>query len=102
MKPILVTSGEPAGIGPDLCFDLAPSDIPTVVLGDKNMLAARASKLGRAITFIDYTPGMRVSCSQNHITVLHIPCSSTVVPGVLDLDNVPYVLTMLEMATDLC
>jgi 4-hydroxythreonine-4-phosphate dehydrogenase len=102
VKPILVTSGEPAGIGPDLCFDLVASDVPTVVLGDINMLAIRASKLGREIAFVNYTPGMRVSCSPNHLTVLHIPCSSTVVPGVLDLDNVPYVLTMLEMATDLC
>ena len=36
MKPIAVTSGEPAGIGPDICLDLAASDLspPLVVIGD--------------------------------------------------------------------
>ena len=42
MKPLLVSSGEPAGIGPDLCLTLAECELPLVVLCDKVLLAARA------------------------------------------------------------
>ena len=46
--PLVVTSGEPAGIGPDLCVQLAvaPPDIPFVVIADKNLLQQRAAQLG--------------------------------------------------------
>lgn len=102
MRPLLVTSGEPAGIGPDLCLDLAQSEIPLVVLADKDVLAKRALQLGRIIHFKDYVSGEPVTASANYITVLHIPCPSTVVPGVLNPDNASYVLSMLGMAADLC
>ena len=45
--PVLaVTSGEPAGIGPDICLDLAFADLPCrcIVLGDKNLLQSRAEQ----------------------------------------------------------
>ena len=48
--PVLaVTSGEPAGIGPDICLDLAFAELPCrpVVLGDKDLLAQRAEMLGK-------------------------------------------------------
>ena len=51
--PVLaVTSGEPAGIGPDICLDLAFADLPCrcIVLGDKNLLQSRAEQLGKTIT----------------------------------------------------
>lgn len=102
MKPLLVTSGEPAGIGPDLCLDLADSDFPIVVLIDKNVLAERAVQLGRKVVLHDYAHGEPPIRRANHLTVIHLPCSSNVVPGVLNPDNVSYVLTMLAMATDLC
>ena len=44
MLPLYITSGEPAGIGPDICLDLADriDDRPVVVLADINMLRDRA------------------------------------------------------------
>ena len=57
--PILaITSGEPAGIGPDICLDLAQAGLPCrcVVLGDKDLLRRRAALLGKQITLRDFNP----------------------------------------------
>jgi 4-hydroxythreonine-4-phosphate dehydrogenase len=47
-NPLAITAGEPAGIGPDLCAQLAaaPPDIPFVVIADKDLLLQRAAQLG--------------------------------------------------------
>lgn len=102
MKPLLVTSGEPAGIGPDLCLELAGSPLPIVVLADKHLLIARAKQLGKTIQLVDYVPGRDVNPQSNVLTVLSIPCPSPVIPGQLNAENVPYVEKMLAMAADLC
>ena len=45
---IALTSGEPAGIGPDICLARAHRSLRcrAVILGDRGLLAARASQLG--------------------------------------------------------
>jgi 4-hydroxy-L-threonine phosphate dehydrogenase PdxA len=44
--PLYVTSGEPAGIGPDICLSLAKrvDERPVVILGDRDLLEQRAQK----------------------------------------------------------
>lgn len=46
--PLYVTSGEPAGIGPDICLSLAKrvDERPVVILGDRDLLEQRAQNLG--------------------------------------------------------
>lgn len=102
MKPLLVTSGEPAGIGPDLCLDLADLSLPIVILADKQLLEARAKQLGRKICFEEYVSDNPVSLLPGVLTVLSIPCASPVIPGQLNPENVPYVVNMLSMAADRC
>lgn len=103
MKPILVTSGEPAGIGLDVCLDLAGSEIPLVILADKTLLAQRAKQLGRVIHLSDYVPAKPLMRErEDHLTVLHLPCPCAVTPGILNPANASYVLSMLTMAADLC
>ena len=102
MKPLVVTSGEPAGVGLDICLDLAGSDIPLVILADKALLAERAAQLGRMIYLQDYMPAEPLMSRENHLTVLHLPCPFEVNPGVLNQKNASYVVTMLTMAADLC
>lgn len=102
MKPLLVSSGEPAGIGPDVCLDLVGSDIPLVILGDKHVLAQRAKCLGRVVHLQDYVSGEPVKRQENHLTVLHLPCPFAVTPGRLNQHNATYVIAMLSMAADLC
>ncbi len=102
MKPILVTSGEPAGIGPDLCLALVEHDIPLVVLGNKDMLQARATLLGQSIHFEEYQEGVLPTRAPNHLTVLSIPCAVPPIAGQLNPLNSPYVINMLSIATQRC
>lgn len=95
---IAVTSGEPAGIGPELCLKLADwsgAGHP-VVLGDRDLLAARAAALGWSITLRDYMPGQ--SAAAGHLDVLHLPLAKPAQAGLLDPANGPYVLSLLDRA----
>jgi len=102
MKPLLVSSGEPAGIGPDLCLSLAAFDKPVVVMGDKALFAARAKQLGLAITLHEYQQGEPVVISPGHLTILSIPCVSDVTAGVLDPLNATYVIDLLTRGVECC
>ena len=102
MKPLLISSGEPAGIGPDLCLTLMNSEFPLVVLGDKSLLNSRAKQLGQDIIFEDYQAGVRPTRKPNHLTVLSIECKQEVIAGTLNPKNASYVMDMLTTATDRC
>jgi 4-hydroxythreonine-4-phosphate dehydrogenase len=73
--PIALTSGEPAGIGPELCLRLASEDV--VVIGDRSLLAGAP-----------------------HIE--HVPLARPAVPGRLDPANARYVLAVLDRAIRGC
>jgi 4-hydroxythreonine-4-phosphate dehydrogenase len=102
MKPLLVSSGEPAGVGPDLCLTLAESEFPVVVLGDKLLLAERARQLGQPIILEDYEHDVAITKKPNHLTVLSVPCQAEVVAGKLNPKNACYVMEMLTIAADRC
>ncbi|MBV8741556.1 MAG: 4-hydroxythreonine-4-phosphate dehydrogenase, partial [Sinobacteraceae bacterium] len=55
---IALTSGEPAGIGPDLCLQIAARPLPCelICLADRDLLAARAQQLGINIVLRPYAP----------------------------------------------
>ena len=95
---IAVTSGEPAGIGPELCLKLADwsgAGHP-VVLCDRDLLAARAAALGWPVALRDYTPVQ--SAAAGHLDVLHLPLAKPAQAGLLDPANGPYVLKLLDRA----
>ena len=103
MLPLIaVTSGEPAGIGPEICLQLAqrPGDAHPVVLGDRHLLADRAATLGLSITFRDYVAGQERLLGQ--LDVLHIPLSTAAQAGRLDAANAAYVLALLDRALAGC
>lgn len=98
-QPILaITSGEPAGIGIDICLDLQPETLPCrcVILGDKNLFQQRAAELGKNIQLIDFqknqTPPSHALEIQ-HIA-LNVPCET----GKPDARNASYVLKLLDTA----
>jgi 4-hydroxythreonine-4-phosphate dehydrogenase len=104
MAPALaITSGEPAGIGPDLCLQLAQYEFeqPLVVLADKVLLQQRAAQLGLQVRFIDYTIGCKAA-SKGDLHVLHCPVANPVEAGVLDSANSHYVLDLLTRAAQGC
>ncbi len=98
---IAVTSGEPAGIGPELCLRLAEQDFPArlVVLADRQLLAARAADTGCQVALHDYVPE-RVPCGG--LEVLHCPLAVPSLPGMLDPANASAVLAMLDRALAGC
>ncbi|MFT4060053.1 MAG: 4-hydroxythreonine-4-phosphate dehydrogenase PdxA [Legionella sp.] len=102
MKPLLISSGEPAGVGPDLCLALANYDYPLVVLGDIRVLEARAKKLKQKVYFSEYESGQKMTPQPDHLYILPITCPAPVVPGQLNSQNASYVLHMLTQAAQLC
>ena len=97
---IAVTSGEPAGIGPDICLALARKRFAAriVVLGDREMLESRARQLGLRVRLSDPGEGS----TSNSIACLHIPLSTTCRAGTLDRRNAPYVISLLDRAIAGC
>ncbi|MHB8667488.1 MAG: 4-hydroxythreonine-4-phosphate dehydrogenase PdxA [Burkholderiales bacterium] len=99
---IAVTSGEPAGIGPDICLALAarPQPCRAVILADRELLAARADRLGLALRLRAFDPAQAPAAGV--LEVLHLPVAAPVVAGRLDPANSAYVLAMLGRAVDGC
>lgn len=102
MKPLLISSGEPAGIGPDLCLALAGYDLPVVVLGDHTVLMQRAHELKIKVHFHEYKPGQMIQRDSGHLTVLPVRCPVSVISGQLNSKNASYVLDMLTLGVTLC
>ncbi len=99
---VAVTSGEPAGIGPELCLRLAERSWPVrpVVLGDRGLLADRAAQLGLSLELRDYAPA--APALPGALEVLHIPLAAPCRAGHLDAANGPYVLALLDRALAGC
>ena len=101
MLPLYVTSGEPAGIGPDICLSLAMriDERPIVVLADLNLLKKRAETLNQSIELIEYKEQSE-SSGQGQLYVEHIPLNTDVVLGELNAENAAYVLEQLRRSAD--
>jgi 4-hydroxythreonine-4-phosphate dehydrogenase len=97
---IAITSGEPAGIGPDLCSELSRRCWPArlVVIGDATLNGrARTARSRRNLPA--YDPAARV---QNRVESLHVPLAAPCRPGRLDPRNARYVLDLLDRAVTGC
>lgn len=101
MLPLYVTSGEPAGIGPDICLSLAnrADERPIVVLADLNLLQHRAAMLKLEVELIAYT-GQQQSSAVGQLYVEHVPLCESVVEGELNPNNSAYVLEQLRRSAD--
>ena len=102
-RPVLaVTSGEPGGIGPELCLRLTDREFAAhpVVLADKHLLAERAKLVGWGGRLRDYVPGQ--GPAPDCLDVLHIPLRVPAAPGQLNPANGPYVLELLDRALAGC
>lgn len=102
MKPLLVSMGEPAGVGPELCLALKGHAEPLVVLGDKALLRARAELLGVQVRLLDYDPHNTPTPEPDVLTVLSYPGLKPAMPGVLNAGNAGYVLNILDYAVNAC
>lgn len=101
-KVLAITSGEPAGVGPELCAALARRQWPVriVLIGDRGLLEERARLSGQTLTLHDYRPeGTPAAIG---LEVLHVPLAVPASPGRLDVANARYVLNTLDAAIDGC
>lgn len=102
---IAYTCGEPAGIGPDLAILLADTPLPCRlrVLGNLDVLRARANQLTRHVDFIelgenDPTPPH----AAGKLAVQSLPVAAPVTGGRLDHRNSQHVLALLDEAANGC
>ncbi|MES2684429.1 MAG: 4-hydroxythreonine-4-phosphate dehydrogenase PdxA [Pseudomonadota bacterium] len=105
-RRLLITPGEPAGIGPELLVRLAqtpPADCELVAVCDPSLLTAAATRLGLPLGLSsgDETSAFRASTA-GAITVWPLPLAVAATPGQLDVRNAPYVLATLRRATAAC
>ena len=99
-RPIVITTGEPAGIGPELIIQLlqTPRTMPLIVAGDMGLLLQRAAAIGLELVPVDGgVAGPAATARIEQVTL-----RTTSVPGQLDPANVEYVIETLQRATDGC
>ncbi|MEQ9773065.1 4-hydroxythreonine-4-phosphate dehydrogenase PdxA [Pectobacterium jejuense] len=102
---VVITPGEPAGIGPDLVIALAQQAWPVelVICADPDLLLSRALQLSMPLTLRDYQPGQPAQPQQaGSLTILTIAAPATIIPGQLNVANSAYVVEMLARACDGC
>lgn len=102
---IALTTGEPAGIGPDLALQLAQESLPMelVVFADPGLLRRRAVQLGIPVVLRDYQPGTTPQPQQaGFLTVAPVSLPSEPTAGQLDTRNAAAVLAMLRQACNGC
>ncbi|PCI42241.1 MAG: 4-hydroxythreonine-4-phosphate dehydrogenase PdxA [Moraxellaceae bacterium] len=121
-RPIVLTSGEPAGIGPDLCLQICQQSHPSplIVMADIELLEQRAAQLKIPVVLhqLDTIEHSSTSNSQSqntpsqdldhlnrepgHLNVIHTPLRETCQPGQLNVANADSVLQQLEHAAIGC
>lgn len=102
---IVITPGEPAGIGPDIVLQTAGLTFPAelIVIASPELLIERAKQL--------QIPIQLLSCDLNEAATPHIPgtlkiipasLATACIPGKINSINSTYVMTCLSLATELC
>ncbi|HFR4112795.1 TPA: 4-hydroxythreonine-4-phosphate dehydrogenase PdxA [Yersinia enterocolitica] len=100
---IVITPGEPAGVGPDLVIALAQQDWPVelVVCADPSLLLARASQLNLPLQLREYQQDKPALAQlAGTLTILPVKIATEVIPGQLDVKNSHYVVETLAKACD--
>lgn len=105
IKRLIISSGEPAGIGPEQIIKLAQFnyDFEWVVLADPNLLKQAAERLNIQINIKTYQKGQKaIKSTQGGISVIPIALAEKVEFGKLNVKNAHYVLEILHKAVKLC
>lgn len=102
--PLVITPGEPAGIGPDLCVQLAQQGFvePVVLACDPTLLEQRAEQLGLPVNITLWQPGASVETKPGCISVYPVKLNACVQTGELSASNAEYVLNTLTVAANGC
>ena len=105
LSKLILTTGEPAGIGPDLVLAAAADtwDALLIAIGNRALLLERAQTLGLSI---ELSPYSSTDTPQRHqpgvLPFIDIPLHIACTLGHPDIHNASHVLAQLDMAVNLC
>ena len=102
---IALTPGEPAGIGPDLCIQLAQQNFPCqiIVIGSPQLLKERAAQLDLPIQIKEFDSVLPPATqAAGHLTVLPVELAEPVHGGQLNPANSRHVLRIITKAAKGC
>jgi 4-hydroxythreonine-4-phosphate dehydrogenase len=104
-KPLALTSGEPAGIGPDIALEAwlrrAELDLPPFyLLGDRAFFAERAKILGMKVELADVGPEDARDIFANALPVVATGENATARPGLPDVTSANAALASIRHAVD--
>lgn len=107
MIRLAITIGEPAGIGPDICLDLARAapapELELTLIGDRHLLAARAAMLGVDVRLPPFDAGHAPAPPEpGTLPVLHVALPRPPPPGQPDPANALALLEGLDHAVTGC
>tara|TARA_B100000686_G_scaffold126163_1_gene133564 strand:- start:9 stop:983 length:975 start_codon:yes stop_codon:yes gene_type:complete len=102
MIKIAVSSGDPAGIGPDICikaFGQKKSyDFVPVIFGDKEIFKARADSLGIEVDIKIYKDKEKLS--NDSLWIVNQSCNVSVKPGKPDPDCANFIISIFRQAVE--
>lgn len=101
---ILISTGEPAGIGPDITIQVSQEDIyaDIVAIGDPDLLRNRASALGLPLSLTEFDAATKQKHIAKSLRIIPVKTKTSTIPGQLNTDNAEYVLTLLKTACAGC
>jgi len=102
-KPLALTFGEPAGIGPDITLAswLKRHEArlpPFYLLGDAGALARRARKLGLDVPLVAVDPPGAIAAFDRALPVVDIGVGTSAEPGQPDASSAPAAIAAIERA----
>ena len=102
-KPLALTLGEPAGIGPDIALSAwlrrDHDQVPAFyVVGDRALLEARATALGINVRCKDATPDRAAALFDSALPVVSTGPAATAKPGQPDASSAPCAIASIERA----
>ena len=104
--PLVITAGEPAGIGPELCLSLAGENLPApfVVVADPDVLRQRSAATGIDvdITEVELSAAGDVAAAAGRLHVVPVRCAGDVTAGQLNPATAPALLDGLRLAVQGC
>jgi 4-hydroxythreonine-4-phosphate dehydrogenase len=101
---LAVTTGEPAGVGPEIVAALAATDVAAdlIAIGDKDLLLLGAQSRGVELMLEPDDGQWREGRRSGSLRYVHIPARAAVTPGRLHAGNSAYVVDVLARAADGC
>jgi 4-hydroxythreonine-4-phosphate dehydrogenase len=107
VRPLALTQGDPAGIGPDITLSAWAARRetglpPFLLIGDPGVLNARARLLGLDVPIREATPETAASIFAEALPVLSMPAGIEVAAGEPHVATAPGTIASIATAVDFC